>query len=195
LVNTASVQRHITLHAIDEAGNPLVSPVVLDLPAMSAVERDAGQIFGFAASTLVVGSFRLESDGSGVLGDVVFGDPEKLVMAAALPLQHEPFRRVVFSQVANGMGLFTGLALHVPGSQSATVSIKVYSAEGMKTGETELVMPGGSRQARLLTEFIPSTVGQIRGFVLIDSTQPLVAQELFASADSMSAVPGVKVVE
>ncbi len=53
------------------------------------------------------------------------------------------------------MGLFTGLAFHVPGTESATVSIQVYSAEGVKTGETQFVMPAGSRQSRLLTEFIP----------------------------------------
>ncbi len=195
IANVSAAVRHVTLYAIDEAGAPLVSPVVVDIPPLSAFEQDAADLFGFPASSLVVGSFRVESDGPGLLGDVVFGEPEKLVLAAAMPLQDELFRRVVFSQVANGMGLFTGLAFCVPGTESATVSIDVYSAEGLKTGQTQFVMAGGSRQSRLLTEFVPSTAGQIRGFVVVNSTQPLVAQELFAGADSMSAVPGVAVVE
>ncbi len=195
LVNTSSAVRHVSLYAIDEAGSQLVNPVALDIPPLSAIERDAAELFGFSASNLEVGSFRVESDGPGLVGDVVFGEPEKLVLAAAMPLQDELFRRVVFSQVANGMGLFTGLAFYVPGTESATVSIQVYSAEGVKTGETQFVMLAGSRQSRLLTEFLPSTAGQIRGFVIVDSTQPLVAQELFAGADSMSAVPGVPITE
>jgi photosystem II stability/assembly factor-like uncharacterized protein len=195
LVNMSTAARQVTLYAIDEAGALLVNPVVVDVPALSAIERDAGELFGFAASSLVVGSFRVESDGPGLVGDVVFGEPEKLTLAAAMPLQDELFRRVVFSQVANGMGLFTGLAFHVPGTESATVSIQVYSADGENTGETQFVMPAGSRQSRLLTEFVPSTAGQIRGFVIVDSTQPLVAQELFAGADAMSAVPGVPISE
>jgi len=195
LVNTSLAVRHVTLYAIDEAGQQLVAPVGLDMQPLSAYEADAAGLFGFSGSSLVVGSLRVESDAPGVIGDVVFGEPDKLVLAAALPLQDELFTKVVFSQVANGMGLFTGLAFYVPGSEPATVTILVYSAEGVKTGETELVMPGGSRKSRLLTEFIPGTAGQIRGFVLIRSTQPLVAQELFAGADSMSAVPGVQVIE
>ncbi|RPI21617.1 MAG: hypothetical protein EHM61_24320, partial [Acidobacteria bacterium] len=189
ILNASAALRKATLYPIDEHGQPLASEAVLDLPAGAATDVDAGQLFHFAAANMVVGSFRIEADGPGLLGDVLFGEPDSLTLAAALPLQDQGLRHAVFSQVANGMGLFTGLALYVPGAETAAVTIEVYSADGHKTGEAQFEMPGRTRMARLLTELMPSTEGQIRGFVVIRSSQPIIAQELFAGADSMSAVP------
>ncbi len=40
-------------------------------------------------------------------------------------------------------------------------------------------MAAGTRVSRLLHELVPETTGQIRGHIVIESTRPLVAQQLF----------------
>jgi hypothetical protein len=50
-------------------------------------------------------------------------------------------------------------------------------------------MSGGARLAMLLTQLVPSTEGQMGGYVRIRSDRELIAQALFGNAQSLSAVP------
>ncbi len=190
LLNTADSTRSLTLTAIGDDGEALAPPVTQSLAAGAVFAQDAEQTFALTPSAMAVGSLRVTADGPGVIGNVVFGDPQG-TFAAALPLQSVAFRRAVFSQVANGLGLFTGIALHNPGPQTALIKIQVFSAEGVKTGETEYTLEKGKRVARQVTELMPSTIGQIGGYVLLESTQPVIAQQLFGSGQLLSAVPPV----
>jgi hypothetical protein len=47
------------------------------------------------------------------------------------------------------------------------------------------------RVSRLLIEWMPATTGQMRGYVMVRSTQPLIAQQLFGDTgmNFLSAVP------
>ncbi len=52
-------------------------------------------------------------------------------------------------------------------------------------------MAAGTRVSRLLHELVPETTGPIRGHIVIESTRPLVAQQLFGDYrfSFLSAVP------
>jgi hypothetical protein len=115
--------------------------------------------------------------------------------AAAMPLQRRLLLQAVFSQAANALGYFTGLALYNPTAQTASVTIEVFSAAGVKTGEKVLSLPPGARTSKLLPELAPENASQVGGWVLIKSTQPLVAQQLFGAWDlsMLSAAPPVVV--
>ena len=95
------------------------------------------------------------------------------------------------SQVADNELYFTGLALLNPGPLKAAVTITVYSKEGDLIGTIEIELDQGQRVSRFLREFIPSSAGQVGGYVVVDSTEPIVGQELFGSQRSvfLSAVP------
>ncbi|RPJ87531.1 MAG: hypothetical protein EHM18_00655, partial [Acidobacteria bacterium] len=192
LINTASEPRALTLTVVDDTGHPLADALNISLPAEGSYQAEAATMFQwYQAGTAHVGTLKLQASGPGVVGDVVFGDSGNLAFAAALPLQGTRFREAVFSQVANGMGLWTGLAFHNPGTETAVVTIEVYSAKGTKTGELEngMQLGAGARVARTLDELIPGTQGQIGGYVVVRSSQPLIAQQLFFNAELMSAVP------
>lgn len=192
LINTSSDPRVLTLTVVDDSGHALADNLTVNLPAEGSYQAEAGAMFHWLpAGGAHVGTLKVQADGPGVVGDVVFGEPQNLVFAAALPLQTQRFREAVFSQVANGMGLWTGLAFHNPGTEKAVIAIEVYSAEGVKTGELGdvLQLGPGERIARLLDELIPATQGQIGGYIVVRSSQPLIAQQLFFNADLMSAVP------
>ena len=193
LVNTANATRHVTLTAIDDQGQTAAGPVNIELNAGQAIERSRVlDLFPAFAGSVLVASLKVELDASGVIGDVMFGHPQ-LTYAAAMPLQDAPITRAVFSHVACGMGFYTGLGLYNPGLTAASVTVRVYRADGQLTGTKQLSLGPGCRIARLLheAELVPESAGQVGGYVIMESTQPLVAQQLFGLNDFslQSAVP------
>jgi hypothetical protein len=194
LVNVSDVLRRVVLKAVDEHGSPVAASVELDLEPDGFLEKDVEDIFSFKRSygnDLIVGSLLVEVDGSGVIGNVVFGDPTTLNYAVGIPLQSETVRNAVFNHVGNVDDFFTGLALFNPGSKVAEVRIAVLSADGEENGEATQCVGPGERIARLLTEWIPSTAGQGGGSVVVRSTVPIVAQQMFGDfgLKMFSAVP------
>jgi len=190
LINTSDSALNVDLTAvlIDADGKPFTQVSSKSLKAGEVLERDAASIFGWAAGAANVGSLRVDSSGPGLIGDVVFGDTG-YVYNAALLLQTERFKKAVFSQVANGLGLFTGLALYNPGGTMAAATIQVFSEDGEITGEATVHLGPYSRTAQLLTELVPSTIDQIKGYVIIQSELPLIAQQLFGDGRFLAAVP------
>lgn len=183
--------------AIDER---FVAPFLLS-PNQS-FQRNVDQLFGLLGlpSEPFVGSIEVSSEPAGVVGDVVFGDPQNGGYAAALPLQSVPFKRAVFSQVSNGivpaggnslLNAFTGLALFNPNASKATVNVEVFDREGVSVGTTEIDLGGKQRISKLLVQLIPQTAGQVRGYIVVTSDQPVVGQELFGNyaLKYMAAVP------
>ena len=175
--------------AIGPDGGALVKPFQRVFLPGQALEQDAADLLGIPGP--VEGSLHLTASGDGIIGDVVFGDPEELSYAAALLLQNRRFLEAVFSQVANLEGFFTGLALYFPGTGTAQVTIEVISPAGVKTGEITLQLEAGVRLSELLVDLIASTAGQVGGSIRIRSDQGLVAQELFGTSglSLLSAVP------
>ncbi len=192
LISTSNENRRITMRAVADDGKDLAEPTTFVLLAGRAhfIERDLSEIYDFPDG-LVVGSLRIEADGSGLLGDVLFGDSTSLSYATALPLQTRPFTEAVFSQMADTASLFTGLGLYNPGSGTAKVTIEVYSALGILTGTGNIELGPGTRTAEMVSELVPAAAGQEGGYIVVQSTQPLVTQQLFGAFDQsfLSAVP------
>ena len=163
--------------------------------------QDMTEIFGFdnaafdgtapQGSDVIQASLRVQASGEGVIGDIIFGDPLGVTNAAALPLQTQTFTEAVFNQVANGLGLFTGLAFYNPEPESAQILIQVFSPEGDLVGEETLELPAGQRLARLVPQLVPDSDGQIGGYIRVSSDRPLIAQQLFGTLtlSLLSAVP------
>ncbi len=199
IINAASSLRAVTVTATDEQGAVIgvVGPFAM-LPN-SSLQRDVGALFGLGPpiGPAVAGSLRVDADGPGIIGDVVFGDPDAARYAAALPLQSSLFRRAIFSQVANrqaasaAASTFTGLAFHNPNPQPALITIRVFRQGGALTAETEFELAAGGRLSEVLSVLVAASAGQERGFIEVVSDQPLVAQQLFGNLtlDFLSAVP------
>jgi len=155
---------------------------------MTSLEEDAGSWFEWLPGKERVGSLKIEADGPGIIGSVIFGAADGQT-AAALPLDSGPVRQATFSQVANGMGVFTGIAVFNPGSESVELTLRVFTAEGTQSGDTTVTLQPGRRLSRQVSELLPMTEGQIGGYITLTATGPVVAQELFGGSDFLSAVP------
>ena len=202
LINLSDSTRQLTLTALDENGANLVDPVSLTLSPGEQYSQDAGQLFAAPATTpqttapaTFVGSLKVDADGPGVVGDVVFGGSDNLDFAAALALQSQTFTEAVFSQVANVPGFFTGLAFFNPGPGAADLVVEVYAADGTLVGSETLNLPAGQRRSALVDEFVPASAGQAGGYVIIRTNVGLIAQMLFGATSPdgsiklFSAVP------
>jgi len=201
LVNPTDSFVHITLTAFIQGKDSIDERTsTLSLTPNQSFQKGVDELFGLPQlpADTIVGSIQVDSTAAGIIGDVVFGDPESVRFAAALPLQTRLFTRAIHSQVSNGFhssnpGLdsFTGLALFNPGTEQNEVTIEVYDQDGKLVGDSAIVLGPRERISQILAILVPETVGLVRGSVLLISTRPLVAQELFGNADLhyLSAVP------
>jgi hypothetical protein len=194
LVNTTGSSRKVKLTAFLLQGDGTVSPVTVDreLGARQSLQAPVQDLFELDGSaSLVEGSLRVECAGGGVIGDVIFGDPNTVKYAAALALQSTPFRRAVFSQISNAGDAFTGLAFLNPNASEADIEVQLYDRDGKLVGEKVLPLGAWQRTTILLAADVPQSAGLIGGYVMISASQPIVAQELFGNAtlDYLAAVP------
>ena len=194
LVNTSPDPRNLRLAAIAEDGTSIAPDNRIQLCGHCALERDFGALFDLPEEGITVGTLEVETDGGGVIGDVIFADNNNLGYALALPLQIRTFREAVFNHVANLPGLlFTGLALFNPGGETADITITVYGTNGLPAAETSLELDPRERISRTLTDpgMWPGLPPQSGGYIKIISTQPIVGQQLFGDTNLryMAAIP------
>lgn len=205
VINTTDDLKPIIVSALitmedGSVGGPIESQLILG-PKQS-LQLDAGQWFNFPppSSQFIVGSIRVTMpEPGGIVGDVLFGDPQGADYGAALPLQGRLFRHGVFSQVANGtldpnnpsMETFTGLALFNPNPVAATADIRIFRSSGELVGQAERTIQAGQRMSQTLEELAPASADVIGGYTIVTSSQPLVGQVLFGNStlQFLSAVP------
>ncbi len=190
LINIDQVQRLVTLQLYRDAGE---SPraVSVQIPAGGVIERDLGAMFQLSAP-LSAGSLEVTTDGTGVVGDVLVYGPQASY-ASAVPLSSRGVRDAVCGYLANGLGVFTGIAIFNPGSAETDVTVEVFSREGVSIGKTTFKLGAKGRLARQTAELVPSSAGRVGGYVRVAATEPVVIQEMFAadSLDYMSTVEPV----
>ncbi len=205
LINTAGETRNLILTAVREDGTTAGFPVPVTLEAGEQFSERADILFGPVAKGPspaggeldFVGSLIVEADGSGVVGDVIFGDDVDFQYAASLPLQTQVFTEALFNQVANLPGFFTGLAFFYPGAAvpalsqaspqggvpSVEITIRVFRATGELAGVSVQILAAGERLSKLLPELVPESAGQAGGYVLISSTHGIIGQMLYGASE------------
>ncbi len=188
LLNTSDQGRQATLVLVRDDGSTVSRS--LALTPLSVRERDLGQLFDREPGETLVGSLRVEINGPGVIGDVIFGKRDQS-NAAALPLQEDTFTQAVFGHLGDSDDFFSGIALLNPGQQASRVTMRVHEPDGDLRGEVTLELAPGQRRSRLISEWVAAAAGQLGGYVVVESDRPIVAQELMGARDqsSLSAVP------
>ncbi|MEJ2146493.1 MAG: alpha-2-macroglobulin family protein [Acidobacteriota bacterium] len=182
LLNSTGTRQTVQLYLYDTAGEQLRHRT-LDLGARQVFRQDLRGTFGLTADQTAEGYLVVECTAPGILGDVWIADPQQLRFATACPLQGLAFRKLVLSQVANGAGVFTGLALLNPGPRSAEVTASVFAADGAGAGEGRFSLEAGHRLVGLLADLVPDSAGLVGGYLVVDSTEPIVVEEILGEND------------
>jgi hypothetical protein len=203
VVNTSSQGRTVQFLLVGDDGNPISIPgnPSTQVLAPGTQKRLGGEtLFGlpdpiFAASA-VVGSLVVVSDGPGVIGDILFGEATAGRFLASMPLEDTPAADLVLSQVAQGSGggvkpYYTGIAVYNPNPTDVRIAVQVYSEQGSLTGSATLPLARGARISKTLPELVPAVTQQLRGYIRISASAPVVAYELFADQEAtfLASVP------
>ncbi|MFZ0430655.1 MAG: DUF5719 family protein, partial [Acidobacteriota bacterium] len=171
-------------------GQDLAAPVAVDLGAGESIRQSVAELFGLEDSGAVVSGWLLiDVNQEGLVGSAefqVFGGKGM----STIPLQAAGSPELIFSHVAQGLGLSTGLVLINPGDTAATATVQVFRQDGELNAGTEVQIPAGGRIAGLLSELLDGMGEQIGGYVKVASDSDLIGLELFY-ADSLEYMAAV----
>ena len=196
LINPGGNPVTAILTAYDASGNPMGTPVEVDIPANQVrILRD--DQLGLPAGVASEGWLRVDSTGGSVLGCLTFGNPADNHYMSTLPLQSQPANRLYFAQVANGtvggVSFFTGIAVVNPGDSPALVTIEVHGSDGALLGTATRQLAPREKYVRLIhqIEGIGTLPDQSSGYILVDADQPVFSFVLFGDEplNFLSAVP------
>lgn len=171
-------------------GAILAGPVPVQLEAGESLHGRVRDLFDLTDPGHVIGAWiRIDADLVGLVGSSEL----RLFSGRALttvPIQSRLESTLVFSHVAEGLGVSTGLALLNPGTADAVATIQLFDAEGALVRQTQLLLPAGQKDARLIGEHFEDFPGQLGGYIVVTADQPLVGLELFFANDQeyLSAV-------
>jgi hypothetical protein len=177
-VNSAAAQQQVQL-TLNGA------TVQRSIPAFGRLDESLAQTFNLSSTNVTTGYLKVEtsSDAPGVSGYVEIAVGGGL-MRTTTPITGEAQTRLVFSDVAQGGGYFTGLALLNSGSASATVTIEVDAADGTSVASPKQVTLGaGQRLVGLVSELFPNLQTQLGGFVRVTSTTPIYGLQIIGTSD------------
>jgi len=94
----------------------------------------------------------------------------------------------VFPHVANGEGLFTGLAF-ATGSTAASITIEVYDRSGGTPKSVTITLDANQHLGRLVSELVPIAATQTDGYIRVRSDQPIWVWEIYGSGQMLASVP------
>ncbi len=180
LINVGTASRRVTLTVMSAEGSVVGDSVTVDLGPGSQLEKD---LFDLTTEEIVTGSLTVQTDGPGIIGDVLIQESAVSEFATAAPLQTQKARKTVSCQIANALGLFSGVALFYPGKGIAQVTLEAFTASGESAGQQNLTLTAGGSLARTLTELIPSTAAQVGGYLVVSSSEPLVVRQIFGDSE------------
>ena len=189
LLNLADEPRRLWLTPVAEDGTRLANVKPLDLAAGGTFQQELGPFLGLIPGGPGGGSLRVDFDGPGIVGDVIFGTSDDQC-AAAMPLQGALARKAVFSQVANiPDSFYTGMALHNPQGRTAQVAVTVWTADGEEAGTGHIALAPGTRISKLLTELAPSSAGVVGGYMRWSPPSPWLSSRSTGTTARASWLP------
>jgi len=157
----------------------------LHMEGNSAMRVAIGDVLHLPSAIITKEALRVvASSGAPLVGVLDIENSSGLVTMGARPAA----TRMIFPHVAQGNGLFTGLAV-ATGSGGASITIEVYDPAGGTARTTTITLEGNQQQARLISEFIPAITVQLRGYIRVVSDKPVWAWEIYGSGQVMASGP------
>jgi hypothetical protein len=176
-----------TLTLANIGGN---AQVRVNFPGVDSIQSLAANTATRIPMTSQVGNFAVgaltasATDGSSIVGVLDIENETGLVTIGARPAATE----FAFPHLANGNGLFTGLAF-ATGSSAATITIEIFEAAGGAPKSVTITLGANQQLARQVSELVAGAATQVGGYIRIRSDQPIWAWEIYGSAQMMASGP------
>jgi YVTN family beta-propeller protein len=195
IVNASGVGQQITLTAYKDDGtvwNLPNNPKRISLDGNASLRTTADQLFGFPSDSIQTGWLQVQST-LGYVGSYIgygnTGTPSFAAVAGTDALSASQYQ--VFSQVAQGVGFFTGLTLVNPGAQPANLQFYTIRPDGTTVGGSSFTVQPNQRLGGLFSDLLPSSLTQVGGWAFLRSSQPVIGAVLFGTTngDALANVP------
>jgi len=145
------------------------------------LDESLDQIFNIGANAVATGYLRITADGVGVVGFVELNSSSgRLLTTEAISVEAD--LQHVFSQLAQGNGYWTGLALYNPETGTAIITLEVNSPTGANIASRTLTIGSDQRVTGLLSDFFPNLGDQSAGSVRVVSDRGIYSLEIISSA-------------
>ncbi|MBI1761407.1 MAG: hypothetical protein HYR56_08230, partial [Acidobacteria bacterium] len=182
LVNPTASAATLRLRLIEEEGASFGAPVNLTLTPGQQYQRTLRQLFNLGPNAFFFGALVIESNLSGVYGEISLSDPTNAQsFRAAFPLTSELGTNFVVGHVDNRLESFTQFALFNPNAQTAQVEIKIYQPDGTLRGSGRERIPANNTLLAYVDEIVAASGGQFGGSFTISSDVPLAADAAFGA--------------
>src|SRR5262249_13907132 len=89
----------------------------------------------------------------------------------------------VFSQVAQGIGFFTGLTVVNAGTQDVSLEFYTLRPDGTTVGKSTITVKARQRVGRLFSELLPGSLSQVGGWAFVRASQPVIGAVLFGTTN------------
>lgn len=162
------------------------NPKSVGLGPNGALYRDVEQLFGFTGDETILGWLKVEATSTSLNGFISYGLEKSGATGgslAAVTSQATALTQGLFSHVATASGYFTGVALLNPGQIANPYRVAAFKIDGSLVGTFDGVLRPGQRISQVINEFVPDSLGQTGGFILVRSTQPIYMTSLFGTSN------------
>ena len=201
LTNTnASITAKLRLTLLNNEGDPIAvagNPVIVEIAPKAKLSRKIAELYPSLGPELVTGSIRADVGpyygplalSPGLIGSIRFSASDGSA-SAALSVLPGSAMDCVYSQLAEGAGYYTGIALLNANDRAAAFTLDVYAESGVLMGSYTSSLEPYARAAGLISQFVPAAEGKAGGYFRIRSNAPLASIALFGTTDvrSLSAI-------
>ncbi len=191
LIHTGTSGARVSLSLKDDQGEEIADTLNLRLDPSQSIRINLVDLFGLTdPGSVLTGWLQIESDTPGIVGDGEIHSFSGRAMTT-IPIQGSSTQRFVFSHVAQGSGISTGLSFLNPGSETATVQVDIFNTQGVLLDDLSLTVGGSKRVVGLLGDLFSGLPDFSGGYIRVSSDQNIIGLEIFFAdnLDFMSAVP------
>src|SRR5262249_9062613 len=151
---------------------------------LGRLDESISQMFNLPSTSVTTGYLKAQTspDAPGIIGYVEIA-ANGGSLRTTTPVAGQALSRMIFSDIAQGHGYFTGIALLNTGTESAVVTIEVDSADGTVLASKTVTLGTNERSVGLISELFPNLQNQMGGFVRITSTVPIYGLQIIGTAD------------
>ena len=192
LVNTAATSQDVVLTARMDDGTAWdlpENPKTVTLGANGGWRGTVAELFGITdgAAQFRAGWIDIATPVGFLTSYIGFGNEATASFALVAGVEDTAASKLqVYSQVAEGGLLFTGLTVVNPSQSEATFEFFTLRSDGTTVGKSTLTVPPNGRVGRLYRELLPAALGQVGGWAYLRSSVEVVGAVLFGGTNGFA---------
>ena len=188
LVNPTQNDANLTLVAYNESGTQLGNPVGIAISAGNEWIMDSVAAFGLSPDVLNTGIIAVQSNVTGVVGDVSFGDGLGNTTRSSLVFSSIPSKLSVIPLVENDSAASGSISVANTNWVAASVTVTLYNSAGGKLGTMGVSIKPNGRATGTVAQWFPSAGSLANSYATISSDQPVLAFALLQPATGDFAI-------